>query len=76
MGPFQLDEDGNTILPSSSTSNTTLTLAPTVTASTPCENTGEVRDPVTLVCAKPTGTTTGTITASTPCENTRSNETL
>jgi hypothetical protein len=74
MGPFQVDDDGNIILPSSSTSNTTLTLAPTVTANTPCETTGEVRDPVTLVCAKPTGTTTGTttgtITASTPCETT------
>jgi hypothetical protein len=133
MGPFQVDDDGNIILPSSSTSNTTLTLAPTVTANTPCptpgdvrdpntlvcstpvvgpgpcpnegdirdkngdcytpgpgartkidedltvanitantpcETTGEVRDPVTLVCAKPTGTTTSTITASTPCETT------
>jgi Ca2+-binding RTX toxin-like protein/type IV secretory pathway VirB2 component (pilin) len=73
MGPFQVDEDGNTILPSSSTSNTTLTLAPTVTANTPCDNADEVRDPVTLVCAKPTGTTTGTttgtITANTPCDN-------
>jgi hypothetical protein len=55
MGPFQEDDDGNIILPSSSTSNTTLTLAPTVTANTPCDNSDEVRDPVTLVCGKPTG---------------------
>ena len=53
MGPFQLDEDGNTILPSSSTSNTTLTLAPTVTANTPCPTPGDVRDPNTLVCSTP-----------------------
>ena len=69
MGPFQLDEDGNTIADTGQ-SNTTLTLKPTITAATPCDNADEVRDPVTLVCAKPTGTTTGTITASTPCETT------
>jgi hypothetical protein len=53
MGPFQVDDDGNIILPSSSTSNTTLTLAPTVTANTPCPTPGDVRDPNTLVCSTP-----------------------
>ena len=54
MGPFQLDEDGNTIADTGQ-SNTTLTLGPTITAATPCDTAGEVRDPVTLVCGKPTG---------------------
>jgi len=55
MGPFQLDEDGNTIADTGQ-SNTTLTLGPTITAATPCDTAGEVRNPVTLVCGKPTGT--------------------
>jgi hypothetical protein len=51
---LQVDEAGNTICLHEHVKRLS-DRARTITANTPCDNADEVRDPVTLVCGKPTG---------------------